>query len=400
VKLLIVCQYYFPEQFLINEIAPDLVKQGHEVTVLTGLPNYPSGTVPDEYKKGKKRDEIIDGVRVIRCNEIGRKKGKIGLVLNYLSFCFFGCIKAKKLKEEFDLVFSYQLSPVFMALPAIAYKKKHRKPLFLYCLDIWPESAQAHVHNDKGFLYKLISKYSKKIYSQCDKIAVTSQPFIEYLSKVNGIDESKMVYIPQHADDSMLNFNLEAEDNEIADFMFAGNFGKGQRLDIIIKAAALLKDKNNFKIHLVGDGSTKDTIKELVKAENLEDKVIFHGQINRKDMPQYYKMADALLITLRGNNFVGNTMPGKLQTYMTAGKPIFASINGAAKEVIEESGCGACVGAEDSEGLASIMLDYIENKEKYSQCGKKAQSYFKENFTREIYIQRLQKQLENLLKEL
>ncbi len=399
-KLLIVCQYYFPEQFLINEIAPDLVKQGHDVTVLTGLPNYPSGKIPDEYKKGKKRFETIDGVKIIRCNEIGRGKGKIGLILNYLSFCFFGCIKAKKLKDDFDLVFSYQLSPVFMALPAIAYKKKFGKPLFLYCLDIWPESAQAHVHNDKGLLYRLISKYSKKIYSQCDKIAVTSEPFTQYLSDVNGVDKSKLLYIPQHANADMLELDLTAQENDIADFMFAGNFGKGQRLDIIVKAAALLKDKDNFKIHLVGDGSAKDSIKELVKAEGVEDKIIFHGHIDRKDMPQYYKMADALLITLRGNNFVGNTMPGKLQTYMTAGKAIFGSINGAARQIIEEAQCGACVEAQNSEGLASIMLDYIENKEKYSQCGYNAQNYFKENFTREIFIQRLNKQLEELLKEL
>ncbi len=389
-KILVVSQYYNPEQFQINEICPELVRRGHQVTVLTGLPNYPKGVVPKEYKFGRRRDEMIDGVRVVRCTEFGRKKGKINLILNYASFAIFGSLKAKGLREEFDVIVSYGLSPITSTYPALAYKKKHNIPLLLYCLDIWPESAQAHVHNDKGRLYRTIWNMSKNIYSKCDCIAVTSKPFIEYLNQKNGFPEERTVYIPQHADSSMLETDLKAEENGIADFMFAGNFGNGQVLHNIILAVAELKDKGNFKVHMVGDGSRANDIKKLAAEKGVEDKVIFYGNQPRDKMPDFYKMADALLITLRGNNFVGNTMPGKLQMYMAAGKPVFGAINGAAPQVIEEAGCGACAPAEDYKGLAELMANYIDHPEKYQDCGQNAREYFKENFTLEVYCNRLE----------
>lgn len=391
-KILIVCQYYWPEQFLINEIAPQLVKHGHEVTVLTGLPNYPTGIVPDEYKNGK-RDEIIDGVRVIRTYEKGRDKGKVDMILNYLSYMVSASCKAKKL-NKFDLVLCYQLSPITMLAPAIAYKKKHHVPILTYCLDIWPESAQAHI--GRGKLYGMIAKYSRRLYQKCDRIAVTSEPFISYLNKVNSIPMKKLVYIPQHANGEMFECDLSAEDNGIADFMFAGNLGKGQKIETIVYAASKIKDKQ-FLVHIVGDGSMKVELEQLADTLGVKDKVIFYGQQSRDKMPEWYRKADALLITLRGNNFVGNTMPGKLQTYMTTGKPIFGAINGAAMQVINEAQCGACVPAEDAAGLAKIMLDYIDNPEKYAGCGENARRYFQQQFTMDVFMDRLEKEIKSLV---
>ena len=391
-KILIVCQYYWPEQFLINEIAPRLVKDGHEVTVLTGLPNYPSGIVPEEYKKGK-RDEYVDGGRVIRTYEKGRGKGKVNMILNYLSYMISASHKAKKL-EKFDLVFCYQLSPITMLAPAIAYKKKYHVPILTYCLDIWPESAQAHI--GKGKVYSLIAKYSKKLYQQCDRIAVTSEPFISYLNEINDVPKDKLVYIPQHANSEMLDMNLAAEDNGIADFMFAGNLGKGQKIETIVYAASKIKNKQ-FLVHIVGDGSMKNELEQLAKQLGVQNKFVFHGQQNREQMPEWYRKADALLITLRGNNFVGNTMPGKLQTYMTTGKPIIGAINGAAMQVINEAKCGACVPAEDADGLAKIMLDYIEYPEKYADCGENARTYFMKHFTMDVFMEALEKEMRSLV---
>ena len=391
-KILVVCQYYWPEQFMINEIAPELIKQGYEVTVLTGLPNYPSGIVPDEYKHGK-RDEVIDGVRVIRCYEKGRGKGKINMILNYLSYMVSATKKAKKL-GRFDLVLCYQLSPITMAAPAIAYKKKFEVPVLLYCLDIWPESAQAHV--GKGKLYQFIAKYSKSVYQKCDKIAVTSEPFMEYLNQVNGVPLERMVYIPQHANKEMLSLDLKAADNNLADFMFAGNLGKGQKIETIVKAAAKIRERE-FLVHMVGDGSMKAELERLAEELEVGDKFIFHGQQSRNDMPKWYQKADALLITLRGDNFVGNTMPGKLQTYMTTGKPIFGAINGAAMQVIEEAKCGKCASAEDADGLSKIMADYIEHPERYADCGKNAKTYFEKHFTLDVYMKRLIREMESLV---
>ena len=308
-KILIVSQYYSPEQFLINEIAPALVKDGHEVTVLTGLPNYPKGDIFEGYEKGKRRDEIIDGVRVLRTDIIPRKHDPVHLVLNYISFITKGKKAVHRVDSDFDIVFCYQLSPVTMLYPAAEYAKRHRVPLLCYCLDLWPESAQGILKTDRGPIYGYIKKISKKLYNTCDRIAVTSRPFIDYFKETIGIKENKLSYIPQHAPSDCLSLDLSAEDNGITDFMYAGNMGRGQTLEVIVKAVQLLKERNDFIIHMVGDGSYRENLEALVRECGVEDKFIFYGNQKREDMPRFYKKADALLITLRGNNKVGDTMP-------------------------------------------------------------------------------------------
>lgn len=390
-RILIVSQYYYPEQFQINEIAPELVRRGHEVTVLTGLPNYPLGEIYDGYTVG---EETVDGVHVIRVNERPRKKGALNLILNYFSYANAATKKINNLTSEFDIVISYQLSPVLMLKPAIKYAKKNNKPLVCYCLDIWPESAKAHTSIKP--LYGLIASYSKRLYQSCDHIAVTSNPFIDYLSETNDIKKDKMSYIPQHADSSLLSIDMKAEDNGITDFMYAGNFGKGQTLDVIIKAVAEIKNES-FVVHMVGDGTQREELKELTKALGVQNKFVFYGNQRREVMPDFYRKADALLITLRGNNAVGNTMPGKLQTYMTTGKPIFGAINGAASEVINEARCGSCVPAGDYKGLSLLMKDYIDNRDKYIECGDNAKEYFEEHFTLDIFCNRLEDLLRSFI---
>lgn len=390
-KILIISQYYKPEQFLINEIAPQLVANGHNVTVLTGLPNYPEGIVHAEYRNGMRRQENIDGVHVIRCYEHGRGKGRMNLIFNYLSFALATSWQVCKM-SGFDIIFCYQLSPVTMLLPAVIGKRKFKIPLLTYCLDLWPESARAMAGS--GFVYKLIARGAKFLYQQCDKIAVTSRPFLKYFNHINNIPQERLCYIPQHAADDMLNLDLTAENNSIADFMFAGNLGKGQKIEVIIKAAERLRERDDFKIHLVGDGSMRNELEVLVKEIGISDKIIFHGNQPREKMSEWYKKADVLLITLRGDNFVGHTMPGKLQTYMTTGKPILGAINGAAAEVIMESGCGKCVAAEDDAGLATLMLDYLEHPEQFQKCGQMGKEYFKDNFTLDIFMNRLNSELQ------
>ncbi len=395
-KILIVTQYYYPEQFQINEIAPALVRRGHEVTVLTGLPNYPKGEIYEGYEQGYLQPEYVDGVKIIRVKARPRRTGGKNLILNYIDFFRKANKKAVKLDKDFDIVVSYQLSPVTMAYPAIKYAKKHKKPLFLYCLDIWPESAQAHVKTDKGLVYGLIKKLSKSIYQRCDKISVTSKKFIEYLRDLNGVDEEKMSYIPQHADDRYLGMDFTAPNDDIIDFMYAGNLGVGQKIDVLLRAFAEIKLRENIRLHLVGDGSYRGELEKLSKELGVEDKVVFHGNQRREDMPSFYKFADALLISLRGNNAVGNTLPGKLQAYMSVGKPIFGAINGAS-EVIEEAGCGACAPAEDYLGLAKLLEDFIDNPQKYAECGARAREYFAANFTLDIFMDRFEGELQELI---
>ncbi len=395
-NILVVCQYFYPENFQINPICEQLAKDGHTVTVLTGLPNYPTGIVPKEYKHGRKRDEIINGVHVIRCNEIGRKHGPVFLALNYISFIISSSKKIKKLKETFDVVFIYQLSPVLMGISAKKYCKKYKKPLFLYCLDLWPESLKMYIKNESNPLYKYIKKISNNIYKACDLIAVQSTSFIDYFAEYHKIEKQKIMYLPAFADESYLTKDFETSDNCI-DFVFLGNLGKAQNLISILKAVNLIKDIPNFKVHFVGDGSCFDEMKSYVKNNQLEKKVIFYGRRPVSEMPDFYKIADVCLVSLKADNKTGLTLPAKVQGYMAAGKPILGMIKGSAKDVIEEANCGICIEPDDIEGFANAMKDFIEYKEKYSVFGKNGRDYFIKNFKKDIFMPKLENALASLI---
>lgn len=404
-KILVISQYYYPEQFQINEIAPELVRRGHEVIVVCGLPNYPKGEIFEGYEREdairKKEDDYFQrtGVKVIHCKNVPRGHNPIQLIRNYYSFVKESKKIIRTLPGDFDVVLGYQLSPITSMLAALEYKKLHGTSVLFYTLDIWPVSAEAMLYGKNNPIYWWVKRLSRRIYHGADRILVTSRPFIDYLRRTLSIPTDKMSYLPQHAGTEMLNMDLQAEDNGVADFMFAGNLGKGQRIDVIIKAAMVLGARKDYKIHIVGDGRMKQELEQMVKESGLEENVVFYGNQKREDMPSFYKKADVLLITLRGNNEVGNTMPGKLQMYMTTGKPIMGAINGAAKEVIEEAQCGSCVNAGDYEGLAKLMKFYIEHPKDFDVCGGNARRYFKAHFTFERYMNGLEAELRGLVQK-
>lgn len=395
-RILIISQYYYPEQFQINEVAPELVNRGHEVTVVCGLPNYPKGDIYEGYENCL--EEVVNGVKVIRCKNKPRGNNSLSLIRNYITFFKRANRIVDGLPDDYDVVLSYQLSPITMVIPAVRYKERTGKPMLLYCLDLWPESAQAHVKFKKGLLYWYITRLSKRLYNSSDRILVTSKPFIPYLSRKHSIPESRFGYLPQHADGSMLerDFTKSKNDGKVH-FMYAGNIGAAQTLDVVIKAASLLGNRTDYVVDFVGDGSKRVELEKMVQKSRLTENFIFHGNQKREDMSEFYRKADVLLITLRGTNAVGDTMPGKLQTYMTVGKPILGAINGAAMLVIEEAQCGSCVKAGDYQGLAKLMKLFIEHPKEFDVCGKNARTYFKKHFTLDHFMEGLETELWKLV---
>lgn len=387
-KILVVCQYYYPENFQINSIAEELVTYGHEVTVLTGLPNYPQGIVLDEYKEGH-RDEYINGVHVIRCYELGRKSGALHLGLNYISFLLSSSCKVGTLDNDFDLVFVYQLSPVLMGLPGRKYAKKHHVPMVLYCCDLWPESMKMYIKNENHFLFRFIKWISFRVYSSCQLILCQSSSFLPYFREVHGILSEKLCYLPAFANEEYLDVDFTLE-NDIVDFVFLGNLGIAQNLIDVLSAVELIRNIPGFKVHFVGDGSYLNEMKNFVEDKNLSHIVSFYGRHPVEEMPDFYKLADVCLVSLKADNKTGLTLPSKVQGYMAAGKPIIGMIDGSAKEVIEESGCGICVSAGDVQGLAEAMSDFILHREKYRNCGEDGRNYFKNNFRKSIFIKKLE----------
>lgn len=396
-NIFVISQNYYPDNFRINDITASLVKRGHEVTVLTGLPDYATSKVPKKYKKFKKRKETIEGVSVIRVPIIARRRGAVFRSLNYLSFALTAALYCRFKRLDFDVIYVYEVSPVTMAYPAVILKKKTKKKLFLYCLDLWPESVKVFGIKEQSIAYGMIHHLSKKLYQKCDRIAVTSKPFMDYLHQQNQIPRNKMVYLPQEADEAYLTMDLKPLDNKIVDFVFMGNIGKAQDVECIINAAEKIREVPDFKIHLIGDGSNYENCQKLVKDKSLDSIIQFYGRQPVEKMTAFYKLADACLLTLKCENYVGMTMPGKLQGYMAAGKPVIAAINGAAKEVIEAADCGLVTEAGNAEGLAVLLKAFIENPDRYVQCGEKGRHYFKAHFTIKTHLDQLEKELEQLI---
>lgn len=391
-KILVVCQYYYPEQFRINDICESLVKRGNEVTVLTGLPNYPEGIVKKEYKFFKKRKENINGVNVIRCFEIGRRKGFVYRILNYISYMVSASVKSIFLKGDFDLVYVYQLSPITMAVPAIVYKKTHKnKKIHLYCLDLWPESLLVENFSKDGKVYKILKKISKKIYKNCDYISVTSRSFIDYFKDKLEINKD-ITYIPQYAEDIYTHRDNIVEKGKVTNFVFAGNIGRAQSVETIIKAANELKNEKII-IHIVGDGSSLEDCKKMKDSMKLEN-VIFYGRKSIDEIEEYYNLADAMIITLSNNDIISKTIPGKLQSYMSAGKPIIAAIGGETYKIINDAKCGYCVEAEEYNKLAIIMRKFANDTlEKRKEMSENSYSYYQNNFNKENVINKIEKEL-------
>ena len=372
-RILVVTQCFYPDIYAVNDIVEEMVKRGHKVTVLTGLPDYTTSKIPPEYRHGKRRHEHYKGADVYRVQTIARHHGPIWRSLNYLSFVVSGSFRAwtqdfTKTDAGFDVIYVWEVSPVTMAVPAIRLAKRYRKPLFLYCMDIWPECVKAMGITESNPAFPLIHAWSRLIYNACDHIAVSSKPFFTYLEKMNRVPLSRMSYLPQYADDALLRSDFTKQPDGHADFLFIGNIGKAQKLDCLIRAMSVFREKkddssseaNKVTLHIVGGGSDEERIRELTQRLGLTDRIRFYGPKPAAEAAQYYKKADVCVLTLDGSTQIGDTLPGKLQTYMAAGKPVIAAANGATKEVIEESRCGICTPAGDDRALGEALLDAAE----------------------------------------
>lgn len=394
-NIAIISQYFYPEEFKINEISSELVKKGHSVFVLTGLPNYPTGVVPKEYR-WKHRVENYQGVEVLRNFVIPRGKNPVSLILNYISFVISSSIKVLSLnkKREVNIILVYQLSPITMALPALLLKKLSGKKVLLYCLDLWPESIVTVTKKRKGVLYNSIRKLSSYIYRNVDRITVSSESFIDYLSKEHGVNSNSIAYLPQHH--SRLTTDLKTR-HEGFNFLYAGNIGKSQGVDWIVKAVNSIPKSFKYKIHIFGDGSERQNIEKLVKDYESTDYFIFHGHVSQDVVNEFYPSVDVCLLTLKSETEVGKTLPSKLIGYLSAGKPIIALIDDPAKELIIRNNCGWAANAGDIHSLATYMMESMDNKEQLLEMGNNSHKLYESNFTKEIFIDRIEAMMKTMI---
>ena len=401
-KILFVTQHYWPEPFNSTDICEELVKRGYEVTVLTGQPNYPEGFIYPGYENCAITREERNGVVILRSKLHPRKTGVLHRVWNYYSFSWNASVLARDLPEGFDVVYSYQTSPVMMANPAITYAKKTGTPLFFHCIDIWPECLTVWGIKPGSPIYNYFRTVSRNIYSSADRLAITSEMFADYIRDTVGVQINDALYLPQYAEDI-----FESEPANVSgicekDFppdkiniMFAGNVGAAQSVDTAIRAAALLKDEP-FIFHIVGSGSELETCEDLANGFGVTN-VVFHGRHPIEEMPAYYAKADVMLATFESSPILAYTLPRKIQSYMAARKPIIGTVLGASRRVINEAQCGFCCDAEDYVGLANACRKFAAcDSHERMQMGDQGRAYYEAHFSKNGFFEILDKELNEL----
>ena len=390
-KILIVCQFYYPERFTISDIASELAVLGHDVTVVTGKPNYCFNEILPEYRKVYY--EVIKGVKVHRVNLYPRKQSRISIYRNYLSFHRNAKAFVKRLRQEFDVVFSTSLSPVISIAPAIVYAKKHKIKHILHCLDLWPESTvvTGAVKKD-SLVYKLLYKWSKKLYLRCDKILVSSPSFVDYFHDVLKIDNIPFSYVPQPSltsKEAIEPFSYHKKYN----FVYVGNIGHLQLINEIAKAGQLLAHHNDVEIHLAGMGALSSQLIRFIEDNNLHSIVTYHGPLALEKAEALYKNADALIVTLKEGGTVGKTIPNKLVHYLKFARPIIGALSGDGKDVLIKSGGAVlCEQSADAIALAMEKIMGMTPQEK-EEMGRKNKNYYENNFSLRHVAQLIEKEL-------
>lgn len=395
-KILIISQYFYPENFRINDLALELKNRGHKITVLTGLPNYPKGEYFDGYDDKKNCDEIWNDIPIYRCKLRPRKTGSVNLIKNYLSFVIEANKKLKELEnQDFDLIYVFEVSPITVALPAIKFKKKKKIPVVINIQDLWPENIIAVTGITNFIVIGLVNKMVNYIYKHCDLILTASPSFVDKIrDRIKNKD--KVAYWPQYSIVSKTNEDVSLYNKDFFNIVFTGNIGEAQGIDLAIEAANILK---NEKIcwHFVGDGRNRKKLEKMVKEYNIDERVIFHGFHPEKEIPKYLKDADAALLILKPNPIFEMTIPAKLQTYLACGVPILGCVSGEGKRIIEDSNAGIVSDEISVEGLVKACQKFINlNSNDLNAYKDKAFQYGDDNFNKNNLILDLEKYMENM----
>lgn len=386
-KVLLVTQYFYPENFKSNDIAIELTKRGHEVTVLTGLPNYPEGRIHNDYGFFKRTRENFQGANVIRTWLVPRGKGGgVRLFLNYFSWTFFASFRAFSLsfQKKFDVVLVHEPSPITQGFPGIVVKKIQKIPLHFWVLDLWPESLTSAGGINNKYVLSLFTIMVKYIYNNSDKILISSKGFKEsILAKGDYI--KKIVYFPNWAEDSILQGKSDYPIPKLPKgfkIIFAGNIGVAQDVNSIMDTALLLKEKLDIHFVFVGDGRNKTQLEDFVQQNSLNKTVHFLGRFPLEAMKTFFDQADVLLVSLKDELIFNVTVPAKLQAYLSTQKPILGMLNGEGATIINEVNCGLSVNAGDSVDLAKkILVLHGMTAEERKLLGRNGFKYFEENFT-------------------
>ncbi|ATB64095.1 glycosyltransferase family 4 protein [Pseudomonas mosselii] len=398
-RVLVVSQYFWPENMRINDLVRDLAAKGHQVTVLTGLPNYPEGEVFERFRREPQAFAQYEGAEIVRVPLVPRGKRSFTLALNYLSFVLsatmLGAFKLRK--QRFDAVFVYAVSPILAAIPALVIGRLKRAPVFVWVLDLWPETLRAVGVVKHPRLLGLVGKVVSWIYNRTDYLLLQSHGFFENVRRYcsRPITEDRLVYFPSWAEDDFSLASLSGpaliqRTPGLFTVVFAGNLGEAQDFPAVLDAAEALRGKVAVRWVIVGDGRMSEWISAQVALRKL-DNVHLLGRHPLAAMPGLFAQADALLVSLKTNDVFEKTIPGKVQAYLASGRPLLGMINGEAARVIEESGAGFACNSGDADGLAAITCSLAQVSETEREAmGRAGRAYYEQRYAKEKLMSRLE----------
>lgn len=391
--ILVISQYFYPEQFRINDMCQEWVKRGHKVTVVTGIPNYPQGEFYKGYGWFKKRKESWNGVDIIRIPLTARGHGSVKLALNYFSFVVTGFFWSHFTGIKADYVFTFEVSPMTQALLGVWYAKRCKIPNYLYVQDLWPENVEIVTGIHSKAVLGPIGRMVNYIYRHCDAIFATSPSFVTDIQKRCPGQESKVHYLPQYAEEFYK--PVDSHPHEVGDLphpftiAFTGNIGKAQGLEILPKVAKLLKGRANVNFTIVGDGRNKAELLKQIDESGTMDMFTMVDRQPAEKIPAILGECDAAFISFMDTPLFAKTIPAKLQSYMACGKPIVASACGETERVVREANCGVCAPIGDAEALANEIIGLIVNQNLF-QMGKNALAYYKKHFEKKMLMDGLE----------
>lgn len=396
-RILVVSQYFWPENFRINDLVKEWMQRGHEVTVLTGIPNYPTGKVFEAYQEQPSVFADYDGAEVLRVPMLPRGTGGLRLMLNYVSFvlgsCIFGPWQLRG--KPVDVLFVFEPSPVTVGLPAILLGKIKNAPVVFWALDLWPETLAAIGVLRSPRMLGWVGQMVRFIYNRCTLVLGQSRGFLGSIAKYCN-DRAKIRYFPSWAEDVFTDTCVQPapEVPEWADgftVVFAGNIGEAQDMPAVLDAAERLKDNVSIRWIIVGDGRKSDWLQSEVISRGLDKQVLLPGRFPVERMPSFYVHADALLVSLKRDPVFSMTIPGKVQSYLMAGIPLLGILDGEGATVIREANAGFTCNAGDGAGLAKAVLTLAAMlPEKRKQMGLNGRKYAQQEFGRVQLMDRLE----------
>ena len=396
-KILVVTQHFWPENFRINDIVEGFLQDGIAVDVLCGLPNYPKGEWFPGYSAAGPFEEEWHGARLYRCKEVPRRGNtSVNIFLNYVSWPWYAAHALHRLPGGYDAVFCFNTIPVLMCWPAIRYAKKHHIPFTNYVLDIWPENLYSVLNVKNKALRAIAQGVSDALYKKADRLIAMSEPLQQRLCQRTGMPPQKIAVIPQYCEDFYAvpqpDAALQAQFGGRFNLVFTGTFTPAQSLETVITAVQDARSRGADMLHLllVGDGMSRAALEAKVKELHAEDAVTFYGSVPATDIPKFTALADALIVCLSDSPDLGLTVPAKVASYMAAGKPVLASMDGAGNAAVAAAG-GLSSPACDAAALADNLLTLTRmDAAQRAAMGQSAKEYYLAHYRRSELLRKLE----------